>query len=302
MFEEFLFRGYAQFTLATGIGFWPAATALSAAFGAVHLHNSGERQSWRAQRVCDCNVFLLDVAADRELVVCGRIARRLRLGRDIFVFRAGQRPRRSRPLAEFLASRRRVAHGRRGGSRGQRHGICGCWNRRRDFHLCLSGSCVALQITQEFLLESISEQRWRDMWRGLQPAGVGPCKSQTRRLKPAPHKSRHTMRIVASVFVDLSAQRGAKLLFQRGEDSRGKIRELRFGQAWPGRLSNFTRTSRANFPSGIFLPRNKSTASIEETSAIPRERMASSMPANAVPSATTREKSRSTAGNRESGL
>ncbi len=41
-FEEFLFRGYAQFTVATGIGFWPAATALSAAFGAVHLFNPGE--------------------------------------------------------------------------------------------------------------------------------------------------------------------------------------------------------------------------------------------------------------------
>jgi membrane protease YdiL (CAAX protease family) len=41
-FEEFGFRGYTQFTLASGIGFWPAATALSAAFGAVHLHNSGE--------------------------------------------------------------------------------------------------------------------------------------------------------------------------------------------------------------------------------------------------------------------
>jgi len=41
-FEEFLFRGYAQFTLATGIGFWPAATALSATFGALHLKNGGE--------------------------------------------------------------------------------------------------------------------------------------------------------------------------------------------------------------------------------------------------------------------
>jgi membrane protease YdiL (CAAX protease family) len=41
-FEEFLFRGYAQFTLATGIGFWPAATGLSAAFGALHLFNRGE--------------------------------------------------------------------------------------------------------------------------------------------------------------------------------------------------------------------------------------------------------------------
>lgn len=41
-FEEFLFRGYTQFTLTTGMGFWPAATALSAAFGALHLANPGE--------------------------------------------------------------------------------------------------------------------------------------------------------------------------------------------------------------------------------------------------------------------
>jgi membrane protease YdiL (CAAX protease family) len=40
--EEFLYRGYALFTLATGIGFWPAAILLSALFGAVHLSNSGE--------------------------------------------------------------------------------------------------------------------------------------------------------------------------------------------------------------------------------------------------------------------
>src|SRR5579871_587672 len=41
-FEEFLFRGYAQFTLATGMGFWGAATTLSLGFGAVHLFNGGE--------------------------------------------------------------------------------------------------------------------------------------------------------------------------------------------------------------------------------------------------------------------
>jgi membrane protease YdiL (CAAX protease family) len=40
--EEFTFRGYTQFTLTTGIGFWPSAVLLSAAFGAVHLGNSGE--------------------------------------------------------------------------------------------------------------------------------------------------------------------------------------------------------------------------------------------------------------------
>ena len=42
LFEEFFFRGYTLHTLAEGIGFWPAAVLLSIAFGAVHLHNSGE--------------------------------------------------------------------------------------------------------------------------------------------------------------------------------------------------------------------------------------------------------------------
>jgi len=42
LFEEFAFRGYLQFTLADGIGFWPAAILLSLGFGAVHLSNPGE--------------------------------------------------------------------------------------------------------------------------------------------------------------------------------------------------------------------------------------------------------------------
>ena len=44
LFEEFLFRGYAQFTLTRGIGFWPAALLMSCAFGAIHIRNEGE--SW----------------------------------------------------------------------------------------------------------------------------------------------------------------------------------------------------------------------------------------------------------------
>src|SRR5690349_6904696 len=40
--EEFLFRGYAQYTLARGVGFWPAAVCLSLVFGASHLLNPGE--------------------------------------------------------------------------------------------------------------------------------------------------------------------------------------------------------------------------------------------------------------------
>jgi len=45
LFEEFLLRGYTQFTLARGIGFWFAATALSITFGLIHLGNEGEQ--WR---------------------------------------------------------------------------------------------------------------------------------------------------------------------------------------------------------------------------------------------------------------
>ena len=43
LFEEFLLRGYSQFTLSRGMGFWPAAIALSCAFGLIHLRNGGEQ-------------------------------------------------------------------------------------------------------------------------------------------------------------------------------------------------------------------------------------------------------------------
>ncbi len=42
LFEEFLLRGYAQYTLTSGIGFWPAAILLSVAFGALHGLNPGQ--------------------------------------------------------------------------------------------------------------------------------------------------------------------------------------------------------------------------------------------------------------------
>jgi len=45
LFEDFLFRGYSQFTLARGIGFWPAALVLSCTFGLIHRGNEGERWS-----------------------------------------------------------------------------------------------------------------------------------------------------------------------------------------------------------------------------------------------------------------
>jgi uncharacterized protein len=42
VFEEFAFRGYMQYTLGSGIGFWPAAAILSALFAGAHLTNPGE--------------------------------------------------------------------------------------------------------------------------------------------------------------------------------------------------------------------------------------------------------------------
>ena len=44
-FEEFLLRGYSQFTLTRAIGFWPAAACFSSLFGLLHLANAGEQ--WR---------------------------------------------------------------------------------------------------------------------------------------------------------------------------------------------------------------------------------------------------------------
>ena len=41
LFEDFLLRGYSQFTLTRAIGFWPAAAVMSCVFGLVHLQQCG---------------------------------------------------------------------------------------------------------------------------------------------------------------------------------------------------------------------------------------------------------------------
>lgn len=41
IFEEFFYRGYLQFTLTSGIGFWPAALTTSVLMGAAHALNPG---------------------------------------------------------------------------------------------------------------------------------------------------------------------------------------------------------------------------------------------------------------------
>lgn len=52
LFEEFLLRGYSQFTLARGVGFWPAALGLSCAFGLIHLKN--EQEHWPGVLAAAC--------------------------------------------------------------------------------------------------------------------------------------------------------------------------------------------------------------------------------------------------------
>ena len=42
LFEEFLNRGYLQYTLASGIGFWPAAFVMSGFFAFGHAFNPHE--------------------------------------------------------------------------------------------------------------------------------------------------------------------------------------------------------------------------------------------------------------------
>ena len=57
--EEFAFRGYLQFTLTTGMGFWPAAILLSALFGLAHAANPGESKVGLVSVVCFGLLFCL---------------------------------------------------------------------------------------------------------------------------------------------------------------------------------------------------------------------------------------------------
>lgn len=57
--EEFAFRGYLQFTLTTGIGFWPSALLLSALFGLAHAGNPGESKYGLLSVVCFGILFCL---------------------------------------------------------------------------------------------------------------------------------------------------------------------------------------------------------------------------------------------------
>jgi membrane protease YdiL (CAAX protease family) len=57
--EEFAFRGYLQFTLTTGMGFWPSAIVLSLLFGLAHAANPGETKFGLFSVVCFGMLFCL---------------------------------------------------------------------------------------------------------------------------------------------------------------------------------------------------------------------------------------------------
>lgn len=57
--EEFAFRGYLQFTLTTGMGFWPSAILLSALFALGHAGNRGETKLGLLFIVCFGILFCL---------------------------------------------------------------------------------------------------------------------------------------------------------------------------------------------------------------------------------------------------
>jgi membrane protease YdiL (CAAX protease family) len=61
LFEELLLRGYLQYTLARGIGFWWAALAWSAVFVWMHTSNSGETWLGLAQIGCIALFFCLSL-------------------------------------------------------------------------------------------------------------------------------------------------------------------------------------------------------------------------------------------------
>jgi membrane protease YdiL (CAAX protease family) len=52
LFEEFFFRGYVLYTLADGVGFWPAAIILSLGFAYAHMGNSGETKIGIVAVIC----------------------------------------------------------------------------------------------------------------------------------------------------------------------------------------------------------------------------------------------------------
>ena len=157
LFEEFLLRGYTQFTLARGIGFWPAALVLSCAFGLIHLRNDGEQ--WRGVLAAAFIGFFFCLTLRRtgQSLVCRGLSCRLGLGRNLLLLRARQRNGRSRSPAEFVTARRTLAQRRFGWPRRQRTLLPG--DRGALDQLCPPVPRKQDSSTSRAALELIAEER-----------------------------------------------------------------------------------------------------------------------------------------------
>src|SRR5207244_40084 len=153
--EEYLFRGYPQFILAQGMGFWPAAILISFLFGALHYFSKPYERwpDWAStgllallicltlRRTGDLRfaigfhaAFDFGVDKDSPEIECGvepdgeshrrfairhRVPRRIRFRGYLCLLRAERRAAGPGPLADRHVPRRGLAYRRKARARGQ---------------------------------------------------------------------------------------------------------------------------------------------------------------------------------------
>ena len=91
VFEESTLRGYLQFTLTRGLGFWWGALLLSLVFGFSHGTNPGETPVGLFSAAACWPRLLPQPLVHRLVVVGGRLSCELGLGRILFLRHVGQR-------------------------------------------------------------------------------------------------------------------------------------------------------------------------------------------------------------------
>ena len=99
LFEESLTRGYVQFTMTRGVGFWWGALVFSFLFGFGHGSNPGESPVGSVFRGRSRSGLLPEPLVHGIIVVGGGISRGVGLGRIIFLRHFGQRHDRARAFA-----------------------------------------------------------------------------------------------------------------------------------------------------------------------------------------------------------
>lgn len=117
--EEFAFRGYPLFTLARGMGFWPAAGLMALLFGAVHLLNSGENWIGAASIVMSALLLALTLLRTGNLWFAIGLHTAWGLGGKLFLWSPRQRDQLHRPPAQLIISWFKVDDRRQRRSRGQ---------------------------------------------------------------------------------------------------------------------------------------------------------------------------------------